>query len=118
MIKGLSLFPVGTKPLIACGTSFLSLGFCKICYTLVSGLSSIAFVYAGPENIDATTVAVVLGLLSPGLAFSIASGSGINSLNAINQVAQSGGLRSGLGYYPSNGGSASTAEINNNIINK
>jgi hypothetical protein len=59
---GLSLFPVGTKPLIAWGTSFLSLGFCKVCYTLISGLSSIAFVYAGPENIDATTVAVVLGL--------------------------------------------------------
>jgi hypothetical protein len=112
---GLSLFPVGTKPLIAWGTSFLSLGFCKVCYTLISGLSSIAFVYAGPDNIDATTVAVVLGLLSPVLAFSIASGSGINSLNAINQTAQSGGLKIGLGYYPSSGGSASTAEINNNI---
>jgi hypothetical protein len=112
---GFSLFPVGTKPLIAWGTSFLSLGFCKICYSLISGLSSIAFVYAGPDNIDATTVAVVLGLLSPVLAFSIASGSGINSLNAINQTAQSGGLKIGLGYYPSSGGSASTAEINNNI---
>jgi hypothetical protein len=96
---GLSLFPVGTKPLIAWGISFLSLGFCKTCYTLISGLSSIAFVYAGPDNIDATTVAVVLGILSPVLAFSIASGSGINALNAISQPAQSGGLKIGLGYY-------------------
>jgi hypothetical protein len=96
---GLSLFPVGTKPLIAWGVSFLSLGFCKICYTLISGLSSIAFVYAGPDNIDATTVAVVLGLLSPALAFSIASGSGLNALNSISQPAQSGGLKIGLGYY-------------------
>jgi hypothetical protein len=110
---GLSLFPVGTKPLIAWGVSFLSLGFCKICYSLISGLSSIAFVFAGPENTDMTVVAVVLGLLSPVLAFSIASGSGINALNAVNQVVQSGGVKVGLGYYPS--GSASPAEINNNI---
>jgi hypothetical protein len=96
---GLSLFPVGTKPLIAWGVSFLSLGFCKICYTLISGLSLIAFVYAGPENIDAATVAVVLGILSPVLAFSIASNSGISALNNISQPAQSGGIKIGLGYY-------------------
>jgi hypothetical protein len=99
---GLSLFPVGTKPLIAWGTSFLSLGFCKVCYTLISGLSSIAFVYAGPENIDATTVAVVLGLLSPVLAFSIASGSGINALNSVIGPAQVGGINYGLGYSSPN----------------
>jgi hypothetical protein len=115
---GLSLFPVGTKPLIAWGTSFLSLGFCKVCYTLISGLSSIAFVYAGPENIDATTVAVVLGLLSPVLAFSIASGSGINALSNISQTAQSGGLRVGIGYYGSSGSSGSSAEEINNIHNR
>jgi hypothetical protein len=99
---GLSLFPVGTKPLIAWGTSFLSLGFCKVCYTLISGLSSIAFVYAGPENIDATTVAVVLGLLSPVLAFSIASGSGIGALNSVIGPAQVGGINYGLGYSSPN----------------
>ncbi len=99
---GLSLFPVGTKPLIAWGVSFLSLGFCKICYTLISGLSSIAFVYAGPDNIDAATVAVVLGILSPVLSFSIASGSGINALNNISQSAQNAGIKNGLGYYTPN----------------
>jgi hypothetical protein len=99
---GLSLFPVGTKPLIAWGVSFLSLGFCKICYTLISGLSSIAFVYAGPDNIDATTVAVVLGILSPVLAFSIASGSGINALNSAIGPAQVGGINFGLGYASPN----------------
>jgi hypothetical protein len=100
---GLSLFPVGTKPLIAWGTSFLSLGFCKICYSLISGLSSIAFVFADPENTDMTVVAVVLGLLSPVLAFSIASSSGIGALNNIAQPAQSGGIKSGIGFYqPSN----------------
>jgi hypothetical protein len=115
---GLSLFPVGTKPLIAWGTSFLSLGFCKICYSLISGLSSIAFVFAGPENTDMTVVAVVLGLLSPVLAFSIASGSGISALSNISQTAQSGGLRVGVGYYGSSGGSGSSAEEINNIHNR
>jgi hypothetical protein len=99
---GLSLFPVGTKPLVAWGTSFLSLGFCKICYSLISGLSSIAFVYAGPENTDMTVVAVVLGLLSPVLAFSIASSSGIAALNGAIGPAQTGGINFGLGYQSPN----------------
>jgi hypothetical protein len=99
---GLSLFPVGTKPLIAWGTSFLSLGFCKICYSLISGLSSIAFIYAGPENTDMTVVAVVLGLLSPVLAFSIASSAGIGALNGIIGPAQTGGINFGLGYQSPN----------------
>jgi hypothetical protein len=99
---GLSLFPVGTKPLIAWGVSFLSLGFCKICYSLISGLSSIAFVYAGPENTDMTVVAVVLGLLSPVLAFSIASSSGIAALNSAIGPAQTGGINYGLGYQSPN----------------
>jgi hypothetical protein len=99
---GLSLFPVGTKPLVAWGTSFLSLGFCKICYSLISGLSSIAFVFAGPENTDMTVVAVVLGLLSPVLAFSIASSSGINALNSAIGPAQMGGINFGMGYQAPN----------------
>jgi hypothetical protein len=96
---GLSLFPSGTRPLIAWGTSFLSLGFCKICYSLISGLSSIAFVYAGPENTDMTVVAVVLGILSPVLAFSIASGTGISALTTISPSAQNGGIGNGIGFY-------------------
>jgi hypothetical protein len=99
---GLSLFPVGTKPVVAWGISFLSLGFCKICYSLISGLSSIAFIYAGPENTDMTVVAVVLGLLSPVLAFSIASISGIGALNSVIGPAQMGGIHFGLGYQAPN----------------
>jgi hypothetical protein len=99
---GLSLFPVGTKPLIAWGVSFLSLGFCKICYSLISGLASIAFVLAGPENTDMTVVAVVLGLLAPALAFSIASNSGLSALNTISQSAQSGKISNGIGFYSPN----------------
>jgi hypothetical protein len=57
-------------------------------------------------------------LLSPVLAFSIASGSGINALSNISQTAQSGGLRVGIGYYGSSGSSGSSAEEINNIHNR
>jgi hypothetical protein len=94
----LSMFPVGTKPLLAWGTSFLSLGFCKICFSLISGLSAIAFVYAGPDT-DMTVVAVVLGLLAPVLSFGIASGAGIGGLNNVAYIGQNFGLNTGVGMY-------------------
>jgi hypothetical protein len=100
----LSMFPIGTKPVMAWGTSFLSLGFCKICFSLISGLSAIAFVYAGPDNTDMTVVAVVLGLLAPVLSFGIASGSGIGALNNIGTVSQNFGINTGTGYYNPNVG--------------
>jgi hypothetical protein len=90
--------------------------FLLIFETLYGG--HIAFVYAGPENIDATTVAVVLGLLSPVLAFSIASGSGINALSTIGQTAQTGGLKIGVGYYAPSSGNGSSPEEIHNIHNK
>jgi hypothetical protein len=95
----LSMFPVGTKPMVAWGISFLSLGFCKVCFSLISGLSAIAFVYAGPNNIDMTVVSVVLGLLDPVLAFSNASGSGLNALSNVSQISQNFGLNTGAAYY-------------------
>jgi hypothetical protein len=71
--------------------SMLYPGFCKICFGLVSRLLAIAFVYAGPDNIDMTIMAVALGILAPVLAFGIASGSG---LNALSYPRQSGRLMS------------------------
>jgi hypothetical protein len=94
----LSMFPVGTKPLIAWGTSFLSLGFCKICFSLISGLSAVAMVYTGPDQVDMTVAAVVLGLLAPVLSFSIASGSGLSALQSISYAAQGAGFNTGIGY--------------------
>jgi hypothetical protein len=92
----LSMFPVGTKPMIAWGTSFLSLGFCKICFSLISGLSSLAMVYSDPDNVDMLVAAIVLGLLAPVLSFSIASGSGISALTTIGYSAQPFGLGTGI----------------------
>jgi ABC-type transport system involved in cytochrome c biogenesis permease component len=95
----LSLFLVGSKPIVGWGTSFLSLGFCKICFTLISGLSSVAMVYSGPENVDMLVAAIVLGLLAPVLSFGIASGSGISALSNISQISQGFGVNTGASYY-------------------
>jgi hypothetical protein len=108
----LSLFPVGTKPLMAWGTSFLSLGFCKICFSLISGLSAVAMVYSGPDNVDMLVAAIILGLLAPVLAFSIASGSGLSALNTIAYSGQTFGLNTGVGFY-----NASTGQGNDNTGN-
>jgi hypothetical protein len=48
----LILFPAGTRPLMKWGISFLTLGFCKICFSLISGLSSMAIVLAGSNDVD------------------------------------------------------------------
>jgi hypothetical protein len=95
----LSMFPVGTKPFIAWGTSFLSLGFCKICFTLISGLSAIALVFSGPDT-DTLVASLVLGLLAPVLAFSIASGSGLAALTQVSYSAQNFGLNNGIAISP------------------
>jgi hypothetical protein len=95
----LSLFPVGSKPIMTWGTSFLSLGFCKICFSLFSGLSSLAMVYSGPENVDMLVAAIVLGLLAPVLAFSIASGTGFQALSTISYSAQPFKIGTGITPY-------------------
>jgi hypothetical protein len=109
----LSLFPVGNKPVITWGVSFLTLGFCKICFSLISGLSSMAMVLAGPKNVDMMVTAVVLGLLAPVLAISVASGSGLATLSSVTQAAQGFGFNSGVGFYNLGGGKGSPSSPNN-----
>lgn len=94
MFLGLSMFPIGTKPLVAWGNLFLSIGFCKICYTMIAGLSSVAMVLSGPTNVDMLIFSVVVGGLAPILAVTVAS---ILS-NALSSAA------SQIGYQASNYG--------------
>jgi hypothetical protein len=68
IFAGLSIFPVGTKPIVSWATLFFGVGFCKICYTLVAGLSAVAMVTAGPKDVDMLVFAVIAGGLSPILA--------------------------------------------------
>jgi hypothetical protein len=112
----LSMFPIGTKPLVAWATSFLSLGFCKICFTLISGLSSLAMVYSEPNNVDMLVASVVLGLLAPILAFSLASGAGLSALSNISYSAQGFKMNSGIGLY--NPGSGQGSSENNRPPNE
>jgi ABC-type transport system involved in cytochrome c biogenesis permease component len=95
----LSLFPVGSKPLLSWGVSFLTLGFCKICFSLISGLSSLAMVLSGPNNVDMLVTSIVLGLLAPVLAVSVASGSGLATLSSIGYSAQPFKISTGITPY-------------------
>jgi ABC-type transport system involved in cytochrome c biogenesis permease component len=99
VLLDLSMFPIGTKPLMGWLTSFLSLGFCKICFTLISGLSSLAMVYPEPDNVDMLVASVVLGLLAPVLSFSVASGAGFSALSNISYSVQGFKMNSGIGKY-------------------
>jgi hypothetical protein len=111
----LSLFPVGTRPIMTWLTSFLSLGFCKICFSLFSGLSSLAMVYSGPENVDMLVAAIVLGLLAPVLSFTVASGAGIGALTSISSSGQGLGINTGVSlYYPGTGGKGGNSNYPNN----
>jgi hypothetical protein len=110
---GLSLFPVGTKPVMAWGVSFLTLGFCKICFNLISGLSSLAMVLAGPNNVDMMVTAIVLGLLAPALSIAVASGSGLATLSSVTQSGQGLGLNSGVGFYNLGSGHGSPSSPSN-----
>jgi hypothetical protein len=75
---------------------------------LVSGLSAfaersskeIALVYTGPDDSDMLVAAIVLGLLAPAIAFSIASGAGIGALNTLSYAGQGFGLNTGLSMVP------------------
>jgi ABC-type transport system involved in cytochrome c biogenesis permease component len=95
----LSLFPTSNKPVVTWITSFLSMGLCKICFSLISGLSAVAMVYAGYDNVDMLVAAVVLGLLAPVLSFSIATGSGLSALTTVAYSAQSFKMNAGISTY-------------------
>jgi hypothetical protein len=58
-----------------------------------------AMVLSGPDNIDMLVSSIVLGLLAPVLAFSIASGSGIQALSSLSYSSQPFGIGSGITPY-------------------
>jgi hypothetical protein len=96
---GLSMFPVGTKPVVSWGALFLAAGFCKICYTLVSGLSAVAMVLTGPENIDMSIFAIIVGGMAPILSVTITSilvSSFSSAITSISYPAKEYGINAGL----------------------
>jgi hypothetical protein len=114
----LSMFPVGTKSTVAWVVSFVTISFCKICYSLISGLAAIAVVYAGPENSDMTVASVVLGLFAPVLSFVIASNSGFSALTTVTYTAQSFGLNAGMSSYVMGQSTGSSNKTNSSPKNE
>lgn len=94
---GLSMFPVGTKPLVSWGALFLAVGFCKICYTLIAGLSAVSMVLS--EDIDMSIFAIIVGGLAPILSVTVSSilcSSLSSAVGAIAWPAQGYGMNAGL----------------------
>jgi hypothetical protein len=58
-----------------------------------------AMVLSEPDNIGMLVSSIVLGLLAPVLAFSIASGSGIQALSSISYSSQPFGIGSDITPY-------------------
>jgi hypothetical protein len=70
-------------------------------------------VYSNLNNVDMLVAAIVLGLLAPVLAFSIASGSGISALNTIAYSGQAFKINTGIGFYdakPGQGGNDNSGQ--------
>jgi hypothetical protein len=109
----LSMFSVGTKPTVAWVVSFVTISFCKICYSLISGLAAIAMVYAGPKNTDMTVAAVALGLMAPALSFVVSSNSGFSALSTIASAAQNSGFNAGFNNYTITGAVATPVGSDN-----
>jgi hypothetical protein len=115
---GLSMFPVGTKPLLTWGIFFLATGFCKICYSLITGLVAVAMVLAGPQSADMMILSIVLGVLSPILSVTIASLLSSSLSSAASQIAYAGqsyGLKAGLTSGPPPGLPQSFNSNGNNV---
>jgi hypothetical protein len=90
---GTSLLPVGAKPVYAWLTAFWSLGICKLCLNIITGLVATSIREAGPDNIDTLSTAIALGIISPVLALGLSAGGGMAIFNGILH-ASSAGLRS------------------------
>jgi hypothetical protein len=54
--------------------------------------------------VDMLVASIVLGLMAPVLAFSIASGSGLSALSNIGYSSQSFGINTGVGMFNANTG--------------
>jgi hypothetical protein len=62
---GFSMFFTNMKPLIVWVALFLSVGFCKICYTLMDVLSTLIMLRFELTNNNVLIYAVFVGILAP-----------------------------------------------------
>jgi hypothetical protein len=83
---GGSLLPVGpgAKAVVAWLTGMFSLGFAKICYSIIVGLASTVIVNA--ELGDVTGFLVLISILAPVFALGLASGGGITVYTSLQNA--------------------------------
>ena len=83
---GLTLSPMGGKPLYAWIIAFFSVGLAKLSFNIVSAILVTMIYESGP--LDPMVDMLLLGLLSPVLSFAIAAGGGMAVFNGILSTVQ------------------------------
>jgi hypothetical protein len=84
---GASLLPFGPKPIWAWLTSFWSVGLCKLCLNIITGIVAQASYGIGPTDALGLNLPITLGVLSPILAIAMASGGGMAIFNGLTSAA-------------------------------
>ncbi len=78
---GSSLLPFGAKPIYAWLTAFWSVGICKLCLNVISGLIAVTLYNTGPTEM--LPASIMLGLFAPIMALGMATGGGMAIFNGI-----------------------------------
>jgi hypothetical protein len=81
---GGSLLPYGAKPIFAWLAGFFSVGFARLCFNIIVGLTSV--VATSSDGGDPFWFALFAGLLAPLLASSLASGAGLMVWTSISSA--------------------------------
>jgi hypothetical protein len=59
------MFSFNTKPVMIWALLFLSVGFCKICYTVIYKLSAFIMLQFEPTNVSMWIFIIVISVLAP-----------------------------------------------------
>ena len=78
---GSSLLPFGAKPIYAWLTAFWSVGICKLCLNVITGLIAVTLYNTGPTEM--LPASIMLGLFAPIMALGMAAGGGMAIFNGI-----------------------------------
>ena len=81
---GLSLLPLGSKPIWAWASGFISLFGVQLGYNIVVGLAATVIVSAGAQSVSDLAFLAFISIFAPALALLIAGGGGIALYTGIN----------------------------------
>jgi len=84
---GLTILPFGAKPMFAWLSGFGAIGLCKLSLNLMTGIVATVSIQSGPDSVDPIITGILLGILSPILAFAIASGGGFAVFQSLSSTA-------------------------------